>query len=114
MVVVWAVVVVVVVVVVVFVGTHERCSWLFFCVATCDGAGIVQAALWPMLATAVPLRLVGTGMGIAAAASNGAMVVFPFITGMLHDMSGNYLSAMYLFVGADTFCIVVILIVLWR
>jgi len=96
------------------VGTHERVLGCFSCVATWDGAGIVQAALWPMLATAVPPRLVGTGMGIAAAASNGAMVVFPFITGMLHDMSGNYLSAMYLFVGADTFCIVVILILLWR
>jgi hypothetical protein len=35
------------------------------------------------------------------------------IIGMLHDMSGSYLSSMYLFVSADTFCIVIILIVLF-
>ena len=45
------------------------------------GVGIVQSALWPTLARAVPPRLVGTGMGIVTAVSNCAMVVFPLITG---------------------------------
>ena len=77
------------------------------------GMGVVQAALWPSLALSIPPHLVGTGMGIASAMANSAMVVFPLITGVLHDVSGSYLSSMYMFVGADTFCIAVCLILMF-
>ena len=72
------------------------------------GMGMVQAALFPTLVAALPPHLVSTGMGITAAAQNSAMVLFPFITGFIHDRMGTYLYPMMLFVLQDSVCIVIL------
>ena len=97
-----------------FFGRAFQSTELFAC---CEmllglGVGIVQAALWPTVASSVPPELMTTAMGIAAASSNTAMVIFPLLTGFLHDVYGNYSVAMYLFVAADLFCLVLMLILL--
>jgi len=76
------------------------------------GMGIVQASLWPTLAQAVPPRLVTTAMGIASAMSNSAMVIFPLLTGFVHDSYGSYDVVMEMFVTTDTICIVLVVVML--
>jgi MFS family permease len=75
---------------------------------------MVQAAIFPVLATAVPPHFVSTAMGIAGALMNLTMVVFPFLTGVIHDQTGSYVDSMMVFVLQDVFCIVLLSMVIGR
>lgn len=76
------------------------------------GQAMIQTAVFPLLATAVPPRFVSSALGVAAAFMNLAMVLFPFLAGLIHDQTGSYLDSMMMFVLQDVFCVVVISIVL--
>ena len=47
-------------------------------------------------------------MGIAGALTNLTMVVFPFLTGAIHDQTGSYVDSMVIFVLQDAFCVVLL------
>lgn len=72
------------------------------------GMGMVQASLWPMLATSVPASHVTTAMGIAAAMQNAGMVLFPFVAGYIHDRFGGYRGPVVMFLGQDLICCAII------
>ena len=72
---------------------------------------LIQTTVFPLVATAVSPRFVIT-MGMAGASLNMAMVLSPFLTGLIHDQTGNYLDSMIMFVLQDVFCIIVISIVI--
>ena len=76
------------------------------------GMGIIQSSLWPTLAQAVPPKLITTAMGIASALSNSAMVIFPLLTGFIHDAYGSYSVVMFMFVTSDTICLVLVIVLL--
>ena len=75
---------------------------------------LIQTTVFPLVATAVSPRFVSSAMGIAGASLNMAMVLSPFLTGLIHDQTGNYLDSMIMFVLQDIFCIIVISIVISR
>ena len=60
---------------------------------------LVPAALWPSVPLIVRKERVGTAFGLMTAIQNIGMALFPFLNGLLRDITKTYTSSMLMFAG---------------
>ncbi len=58
---------------------------------------LVPAAMWPAVPLIVKKELVGTAFGLVTMIQNIGLALFPYLNGMLRDMTHTYTSSMLMF-----------------
>ena len=60
---------------------------------------LVPAAMWPSVPLIVPKERVGTAFGLMTMIQNIGLALFPFLNGILRDITKSYTSSMLMFSG---------------
>ncbi|MBN1273115.1 MAG: MFS transporter [Candidatus Aminicenantes bacterium] len=60
---------------------------------------LVPAALWPSVPLVVRKERVGTAFGLLTAVQNIGLALFPFLNGLLRDVTKSYTSSLLMFTG---------------
>ena len=60
---------------------------------------LVPAAMWPSVPLIVRKERVGTAFGLMTAIQNIGLALFPFLNGVLRDITNTYTSSMIMFAG---------------
>ena len=64
---------------------------------------LVPAALWPSVPLIVRSERVGTAFGLMTAVQNVGLGLFPLLSGMLRDKTGNYVASQVMFASLGVF-----------
>jgi MFS family permease len=60
---------------------------------------LVPAAMWPSVPLIVRAERVGTAFGLMTAIQNIGLGLFPLLSGLLRDKTGNYVASQFMFAG---------------
>ena len=64
---------------------------------------LVPAAMWPSIPLIVPKKSVGAAFGLMTFIQNIGLALFPFLNGLLRDVTQTYSASMLMFAGLGVF-----------